>query len=99
MIRLYVPRMTPDQFTRMIELHEWVVRQFGAPDYHKNYSLDFGDDTNDWCCYTFYDATQAFWTQARFSGRVLTEAQWQAIIADPGYDNKRTFGTLELPCE
>ena len=99
MIRLYLPRMHTDQFDRMIELHEWVVRQFGEPDHHRNYSLDFADDTDDWCCYTFYDHTQAFWTQERFSGRVLTEAQWQAVVADPAYEHKRQFSMLELPCE
>lgn len=82
-------------FERMIEVHQWIEKQFGKPDYHTNYSLDFGDQTDDWCCYTFYDATQAFWAQQRFSDLFLTEARWLSIVNDIGYANKRTFGTLD----
>jgi len=96
MIKLYMPRMTHKNHERMMEVHHWIERQFGRPDYHTNYSLDFGDHTEDWCCYKFYDHTQAFWTQERFKDVMLTEERWQNIVDDPSYDSKRQFGMLEL---
>lgn len=76
-------------------IHRWIVTQWGEPDYHKNYSLDFADQTEDWCQYTFYDDTQAFWTLNRYQD-ILTQVRWERIVQDPHYERKRIFGTLEL---
>lgn len=62
---------------RLIEISKWVEKQFGKPDYHKNYSLDFGDNTEDWACFKFYDDTMGFWTQQRFQDDFLTEEQFE----------------------
>ena len=95
-VNIYLPRMSNKHFERMIEVHQWIEKQFGRPDYHTNYSLDFGDDTEDWCCYKFYNHTQAFWTQERFGDVVLTEERWRSIVDDPSYKSKRIFGGLEV---
>jgi hypothetical protein len=95
-VKLYLPRMSHQHHDRMMEVHHWIEKQFGRPDYHTNYSLDFGDHTEDWCCYTFYDETQAFWTQARFSDILLTHEQWYNIVDDNNYEQKRTLGLLKI---
>lgn len=93
--RLYLPRMSHPDHDQMMLIHHWIEAQWGKPDYHKNYSLGFGDQTDDWCLYTFYDDAQAFWTLNRWP-QMLTESRWHSIVQDPHYQNKRIFGTLEL---
>lgn len=96
MIKLYLPRMSHKHHDRMMEVHHWIERQFGKPDYFTNYNLDFGDDTDDWCCYTFHDDTMGFWAGQRFAHLFLTAERWQQIVQDPSYDAKRMLGLLEL---
>lgn len=83
MIKLYMTRTGHHNgigghkaMERLVEVHYWVTDQFGKPDYHKNYDLDFADGTDDWACYTFYDDTMGFWTQNRWADDMLTEQQW-----------------------
>jgi hypothetical protein len=62
---------------RLGEVSRWVEAQFGRPDYHTNYTLDFADWTDDWAAFRFYNATQAFWTQQRWGDWMLDQSQWE----------------------
>ncbi len=64
---------------RLGEVSRWVEAQFGRPDWHKNYSLDFADYSEDWACFTFHDDTMGFWTQNRWQAIMLTEEQWNGV--------------------
>lgn len=75
-IDFYMSRMGHKNFDRMVVITKWVEAQFGRPDYHTNYNIGFGDDTDNWVKLSFYNHTQAFWTQNRFP-EMLTKEQWE----------------------
>lgn len=85
MIKLYVTRTGQHNqlgghraMERLIEISHWVEKSFGRPDYHTNYTLGFGDSSDDWACWTFFDDTMGFWTQERWADDVLTQEQFES---------------------
>lgn len=86
MIKLYLTRTGEHNkigghraMERLIEISHWVEKQFGKPDYIRNYDLDFADWTDDWAMFRFHNHTQAFWTYERFKDDFLTEDEWQNL--------------------